>query len=70
MRHEEHHKRENIFLISFLLLFGIIFLVTMLNLRRQIPTLGLGMDIEVENWTILILSVLAIFKVFGMLIKN
>ena len=63
-------KREMVFLVSFLLLFGIIFLVILLNQRRHLPVLGLGIDYEVENWTFLVLSLLAILRVFWMIVRN
>ncbi len=69
MDHITHHKRELIFLISFLLLFGIFFLLAMLNLRRHIPTFGIGIDYQTENWIVMILSFLAVIKVVVLIIK-
>jgi hypothetical protein len=67
MKQGDHHRREIIFLITILLLFGIVFLVNLINLRRHVPTLGLGLSYTVENWIIMILTFFAILKVFFMI---
>ncbi|MFW6311474.1 MAG: hypothetical protein ACOC1K_04485 [Nanoarchaeota archaeon] len=67
---KDYRKREVLFLISFLLLFGIVFLLSVINFNRNTPIFGLGINIEVENWLVMILSVIAIFKVFGMILRS
>ena len=62
--HHEHHKREYIFLASFLLIFGIVFFLGVINLRRGVPLFGVIDSYEIENWTVIILSFFAIVKAF------
>lgn len=63
MEHKEHHKREAIFLISFLLLFGIFFLFGIVNLQRGSGILGIMNDYVIENWIVIVLSFLSIIRV-------
>jgi uncharacterized RDD family membrane protein YckC len=64
MEHKLHHKRELKFLISFLIVFLFIFVLALINLKRGIPLFGLGLPNMLENWIILVLSILSLIKIF------
>ncbi len=63
MEHKEHHRREMLFLIGFLLLFFIIFLIALLASVRRVAIFGLGLPYMVEDLIVLILAFAAIIKV-------
>lgn len=63
MEHKEHHKRELLFLIGFLILFFIISAIALLNLRRGIPVFGIGLPYLIEDGIIIILSIIATIKI-------
>jgi uncharacterized RDD family membrane protein YckC len=63
MEQKEHHKREIMFLMSFLIIFLILIAIAMLNLKRGTPVFGLGISYFTEDIIILLLSLLGIIKV-------
>lgn len=65
MEQREHHKRELLFLIGFLIVFFIIFVIALLNLRRGIPLFSIGLSPATEDTIILVLSLIAMIKVMG-----
>jgi len=63
MEHKEHHKREALFLIVFLLIFSVVFILALANLKRGIPIFGIGLSYIIEDTIILVLSAIAMVKV-------
>jgi len=70
MEDKEHHKRELRFFIGFLILFFFIFILALLNLMRNNSILGMGLSPIIENWVLIILSLLSIVKVLASIIKH
>ncbi len=69
MEHKEHHKREMFFLIGFLIIFFVIFIIALLNLRRGVPVFGIGLPYLIEDIIILILSLIAIIKILWYIVR-
>ena len=63
-----NRNKEVTFLISFLLLFGIFFLKSVIDLRRGVPILGLGIEYQKENWIIIILTAVATMMTTAMML--
>ena len=60
---KDHHRNEIIFLMSFLLVFAVIFLIALLGLLRGTPVFGFGLPYLIEDALLMVLAFLAILKV-------
>jgi hypothetical protein len=64
MEHKEHHKREAIFLMSLLVVFGVLFALGIINLKKGISLFGIIPDSAIENWIVVALSFASIVRIF------
>ena len=58
-----HVKRTIIILIGMMFVFTVIFILAFVGLQRRESFLDLGMPVEFENWTIMLLSLASIIKI-------
>jgi hypothetical protein len=67
-----HYYRKRVIyaLFALLTLFFIIFSLALFNLNRGNSVLNIGLDYALENWIVITLSVIAIFKVVIAIIKG
>ncbi|RJQ17005.1 hypothetical protein C4573_03005 [Candidatus Woesearchaeota archaeon] len=64
-----YRKRLLIGLMVLLVVFALFFLFSIIDLNRGIPLIGMGIPYMVENYLIIILSVLGMIKSLHELIK-
>jgi hypothetical protein len=69
MHDKQHHKREIIFLVTLMVLFGVIFLFAFLDLKRGIAIMGV-LPAQIEDIIIMLFSVAAIMKCIWHLMAN
>lgn len=67
-----HYYRKRVIyaLFSLLVLFFLIFALAIFNLRRGSSVLNLGLGYALEDWIVIVLSVIAIFKVVIAIVKG
>jgi len=66
---EVYRKKLLIGLMILLILFALIFILALVDLQRGVPLFGTGLRYDVENVTVIILSILSIVKVIHEIIK-
>jgi len=59
----KYRRKTVIFLMGYLIIFFIVLLVSVFNLNRGKSIFDIGMNPSLQNWIIIILSVLAIIRV-------
>lgn len=63
MEHTAHHKREVLFLVGFMILFFLIFIIALSDIKRKVPVFGIGLSYKTEDITVMALSFIGIIKV-------
>ena len=63
-------KKELTLLIVLLLVFAVLFGISLINLKRGMPVFGIGMNYKTENYLVAGLSILSTLKIFWAIIKH
>jgi hypothetical protein len=66
---EVYKKKLLVGLMVLLLLFGLIFVLALLDLGRGTAVFGIGIDYKTENVVVIILSLLSMAKVIHEIVK-
>ncbi|MCK5140501.1 MAG: hypothetical protein KAK00_04025 [Nanoarchaeota archaeon] len=66
----ESTNKELILLLALLLIFTVLFFISIINLRRGLPVFGIGISYTIENYIIIALSFLSILRIFWSIIKH
>jgi len=64
------HRRELFLMISLALVFAIIFAIAVINLNRHQSVFGLGISYVLEDYIIIILSVLSLLRILWSVVKH
>lgn len=64
------HKREIGLLIILLVVFSILFLIAIINLQKNAPVFGIGIPYAIEDYVVIILSLLSIGRIFWAIVKH
>ena len=65
----ESTNKELILLLALLLIFTVLFFISIINLRRGLPVFGIGISYTIENYIIIALSFLSILRIFWSIIN-
>jgi hypothetical protein len=63
------HRRTILVMMFLLVVFAAIFAIAFFSLQKKQSTFGIGIPVELEDWLIMILSLLSIAKIVWEIVK-